>query len=149
MAALVGYDALDWFLRVYCPLWLDAIGAVKTAADVRALPRIADEAAFSSARLAVLGAISTAWNGQKEIAGAKFADALAYYAEKGIDARRGFEALEKAAADAKVARDPKAPPAGLFAWRKAALLVLHSGGTQALDSLSAAARAELAKVTLG
>lgn len=149
MAALVGFDALDWFLRVYCPLWLDAIGARQAATDVRALKPIVDEAGFNTARAMVLGAINTAWGSGKALAGPKFPDAVAYFGEKGIATRIGFDVLDRAVADAKIQRDPLAPPAALHAWRRACLLVLASGGTQAMDTLGVALDAEIAKVTLG
>jgi len=149
MAVLVGFDALDWFLRTYVPIWLDAIGASGAAATLRTSKPIADEAAFTAARTTALGAINTVWAGGKAVAGAKFPDAVAYFEGKGIATRIGFDVLDRAVADAKVARDPIAPPAALHAWRRACLLVLASGGTQAMDTLGAALDAELARVTLG
>lgn len=147
--ALVGFDALDWFLRTYVPLWLDAIGARGAATTLRTAKPIADEVAFTTARTTALGAITTAWAGGKAVAGPKFPDAAAYFEGKGVATRIGFDVLDKAVADAKVARDPLAPPAALHAWRRACLLVLASGGTEAMDALGAALDAEIAKVRLG
>lgn len=149
MAQLVGFDALDWFLRTYVPIWLDAIGAGAAATTLRTSKPIADEVAFNAARTTALGAIATAWAGGKALAGPKFPDAVAYFEGKGIATRIGFDVLDRAVGDAKIQRDPLAPPAALHAWRRACLLVLASGGTQAMDTLGVALDAEISKVTLG
>lgn len=147
--ALVGFEALDWFLRTYCPLWLDAIGARAAATDVRALKPIVDETGFNTARAMVLGAINAAWEGTKALAGPKMIDVAAHYQSKGVAIRGGFESMERAMDAAKIARVANAPPAALIAWRRASLLVAASGGTQALDSLAMSVALESGKVQLG
>lgn len=149
MAALVGFNALDWILRTYVPIWLDAIGARAAATSLRASKPIADEAGFLAARAAAVQAITLAWEGAKVQAVEKVADAESYYSGKGMAPRLGFDAIERNLAAARIARDPASTAASIVAWRRASLLVLLSGGTQAMDALGASLDAEAAKVTLG
>jgi hypothetical protein len=80
------YLALDWLIRTYTPAWLDLAGLAESAAELRALRRIADMAAAEAAgpvvraaqtKAAAAGAAAgaAAWHAAGDAAGAAAGDA--------------------------------------------------------------------------
>ena len=67
------YLALDWLIRTYTPAWLDLAGLTESAAELRALRRIADMTAAAAAGPVVRDAqmkAAAAWAAARAAAGA-------------------------------------------------------------------------------